>query len=98
MKTVEVFFSKRFTLRDDQPDTEPVKSWTRDMGLTYVSHRRITGETNTSFSFDDLVRYICTGQATPEIDAYFRSVSSKSPVPASPESEDQPDGAGAHWR
>lgn len=92
MKTVEVFFSKRFDMRDDQPDIEPIKTWTRDLGLTYVSHRRVNDEEDTKhFSFDDLVLYVCTGEAsTPEITARMRSLSSLPEIAAVTEPDNQP--------
>lgn len=96
MKIVEVVFSKRFTLRDDQPDTEPIESWTKDVGLTYISHRRVgNNEVALNGASFDVMRYIRTGEFTPQM--YLNTVS-KSPVADPPEPEDQPDGAGAHWR
>jgi hypothetical protein len=98
VKTVEVFFKKTFTLRDDQPDNEPVKNWTRDMGLTYVYHRRIDNENAADISLDDLVRYISGGEASPSIAAWISSAASKPTIASLAEPDDQSDGAGAHWR
>jgi hypothetical protein len=42
--------------------------------------------------------YLTTGEEAPQDTTLIQRISSKPPVFAPPESEDQSDGAGAHWR
>jgi hypothetical protein len=97
VRQVEVFFKKTFSLRDEQPVTEAVQCWVRDMGFTYVTHRGIDEKT-ADIALDDLVRYISGGEASPAIASWLSSAASKPTIPPLAESDDQSDGAGAHWR